>query len=569
MKRKGSSLVTTLSLTAVLAGAGVFVAQASVQHLQLAVVGSARSQSLSLARSAASLALAKLSDDPKFGTTGRAPLIKVDGQSQDSQGLVCFQADQGEPYGLAASLNNLEGTKSVEDSLGRPVPKGCLRLYAVGLCRGQRQRIEVEVGLPGFEAAVAAQGRVRAVGGFEMGGLPAIPSDSSNIDRLPRTDSNLISNDDGKEAIFLGAGTRILGSVQAAGGVEIDPNSPADSVFVKGSIRPHASKEELPRADFAKYDPRQAQGSFTTIDVPQLGQGANLLGGRLLRRGNLEFTHGLELDGSLLFVEGNLKVQGGIRGKGIVVATEGLEVYGQNDLRGSDGVALLAGGDTLLRGSGADGSFFLGQIYTQGKFLADRVTIVGGLISNNEVRRETVELRDSRVFTTPRSDITIQLKPSQPPAAQPPPTTSPPAGVALPPFRTQVRRMGRATGSLTFTFSMKKLPGDALEIQLVQGAGGPAGVPQIFTFQPFYVGANDGRIQALTAFLRNSMLRPQFDSATTMSLLNDVSNYYQANAQSLDPPSDPNGAPPSPRARVTTPPLMPRILSLPMTPANS
>lgn len=401
-KRTGSTLLTTLSITTLLAVLGFVVSEASMYHLHVASSEAAQQTALDLARSAVSLSIAKLSENPDYGKNGTAaPMLEVPGTDPKQRGVVVFEANQARDLKLPISSNNFSGTAAFTDAEGNVVPKGSVRLVGVGQAGGVTRRVEAVVAIPPFPFAIASSGPVHASGGVEISGLKEMPSDG-NFDAAPRTDGDLVSNDPAAKSIFLGANTKISGSVQSAGTVELDPSAPAGSIQVKGAIRNHSDHESIPNVKLSDYDPTNPSkpSAFTAIESPILSAGSNRISGRARHQGSLEVQDGLTLDGCQLFVNGDLKVTGGIHGKGLVVVTGKTELSGQSRLEGSDSVALLSGGDAVITGSGSQGSFFKGLVYTNGRFLADKVTLVGSLIADDERGRSPIALKDTRILRT-------------------------------------------------------------------------------------------------------------------------------------------------------------------------
>ena len=444
--RGGSTLLTTLSAVGILTVLGFVLSQLCVEHLAVAGLKASRQASLDLARSAVSQGLARLSQDGKFGTLAGTPVVQVNGERPQDQGRLSFDQQQALQLGIPYSLNNLTGTSARPGSLGNSVPSGSAHLVAIGKAGGQSRRIEVTVALPAFPFAVASSGPIRAVHGVRIAGLPALPATPGALENMTLVEADLASNDSSPEAVFLGPGSHIQGSVQAVGKVSLDP-----SAQVIGTVKSNADQEAIPGQQLKQYDPLISGQDFSAVETDLLGQGANRLAGRVRRAGSLEVRDGLQLDGCLLFVDGDLKVSGGLQGKGAVVVTGELTVVGQSQFESGNAVAILSGKDTHIEGSGPQGSFFQGLIYTQGKFSADRVTLVGSLIADDESRRSPVSLTDTRVLSNPNPAVHFPLNPGgNPPSSQ-----------------------GPLLGSFSFrVFDKETGRKDTMQVQLHQAQGG-------------------------------------------------------------------------------------------------
>ena len=444
-QKGGNTLLTTLSLLGILTVLGFVLSQMSVEHLAMTALKSSRQSALDLARSAVSLGLARLSQDPAFGTLDATPTLRVAGERPQDQGLLIFDPQQARRLGLPFSLNNLQGTAAKPGSLGDPVPAGSAQLLGIGQAGGQIRRIEVKVALPPFPFAIASSGPIRAVHGVRIAGVPSLPATPNALATMAFTEADLASNDPTPEAVFLGPDSQVQGSVQAVGQVSLHP-----SAQVSGSIQSHSDHESLPSQHLSQYDPMLTGEDFSAVETPHLSQGANQLSGRVRRAGSLEVRDGLHLDGCLLYVDGDLKVSGGLKGKGAVVASGNVTLEGQSQFESGNRVAILSGHDTQVTGSGPAGSFFQGLIYTQGRFSADRVTLVGSLIADDEDRRSPVSLTASRLFSAPDPTVRFDLSPGTNP-----PTQGPLLGSF--PFRVFDKESGRR---------------ETLQVELRQGEGG-------------------------------------------------------------------------------------------------
>lgn len=478
---------------------GLVISQMSVEHLAFSNLKANRQGALDLARSAASLAIAKLGQDPEFGIHSNSPILQVNGQRPQDRGQVIFDQVLAKQVGIPYSYNNLLGNAAKPGSLGNSIPQSSAHLVAVGHSGGQTRRIEVALALPPFPFAVASSGPIRAIRGVQIAGLRALPIAGSSISPDPAalTEADLASNDATPNAVFLGPGTKIQGSVQAVGNISLDPNAPKGSIEVLGSIKSSSEHESIPSQQLNKYDPLVSGDDYTAIEAATLSHGGNRLGGRLRREGSLEAQDGLQLDGCLLYVDGDLKVSGGLRGKGVVVATGKIELEGQSKFESGAGVAILSGKDTSISGSGPQGSYFQGIVYTQGRFSADRVTLVGSLIADNERQRSAVSLTESRVLAAPNPTVRVDLPPKP---GGPPPPTNPRIGPSLGSF--QINVFDRESGYRS-----------VLTVQLNQGQGGiwiqvgPA--PAEFVDDPALV--NDRITQSIPNGFSYQPIKPQLD----------------------------------------------------------
>lgn len=131
-------------------------------------------------------------------------------------------------------------------------------LVGVGKFGGQTSRVQAVVALPPFPFALASSGPVRAMGGVEVAGIGAIPP-GGTIEDADLLESGMVSNDPSGQAI-----------------------------------------------------PTQTLEEYTPLGTASLSGNANHLAGRVRRAGPLEVSGGLKLEGCLLYVDGDVKIQGGI-----------------------------------------------------------------------------------------------------------------------------------------------------------------------------------------------------------------------------------------------------------------
>lgn len=384
MKRRGNSLMTTLVFLAVVATLGFALAGLSVQHLSAASARENRQQALLLGRSAVSLAIARLmKSQPAPGVLQST----LPGSRPGAVGLLTFENNQG----MAWSTNNLQGDTAVAGWQGRSVPRHAALLIGEGRSGGVVRRVEALLAMPPYPYAVASAGPVDARNGVVIAGLPAgyaqLNPDTSGVRLMP---ADMLSNDLGTQAIYLGAGTRVTGDVKAAGTVRLDP-----AAQIEGQVTNGAARESIPNIDLLAYDPQTGSAPFTTLTAPPP---AVAMSGAFRHQGDLTCTEGLNLEAGVLYVDGDLDVTGGLAGKGMIVCTGNLTVNGQTDFQSGNGLAVLTGGNLKVTGSGPAGSFFQGLLYTKGSFEADRVTVVGTMIAASTNPNPRVLLNDARVI---------------------------------------------------------------------------------------------------------------------------------------------------------------------------
>lgn len=403
VKHRGMSLGTVLVVVALLTTAGLAISGVSVTHLNLMAQTRSAKQAENLARSVVAQAVEKVlsASEHDYGEgrlVSESLEISLSGVPEGSTARLTFSPEKAREWGIPYSTNNISNDRSIEGD-ARSVPASALHLYGVGESGGKRRVVEVLLHVPALPYSIASAGAIEARNGLIVGSLDEIPTDGD----IPTPDqlgpADIHSNSSGT-AIVLGRQTRIGGDVTAVG--TIDPlGSPA--ILVMGEMLNDADPVELPELDLSSYDPELKSGSFDSYND---GRYSDLsIPGAAKSSGDLEVASGgLNLDGGLLFVDGDLKITGGLSGKGILVVTGHLTVDGATRASRESQLAIIVGRDFHLEGRDATNSYFQGLVYTGGSFFADSATLVGALISRGET-----ELKDARVFLDGGEPVTIFL----------------------------------------------------------------------------------------------------------------------------------------------------------------
>ncbi len=382
----GSVLMSLMVLTVL--AFGLAAAVFSHQHLVQAAVRRGAAQEA--ARGVVSRGLVELRRQRAWGSDGQAQLeVSYAGEATGTLRFV----PGVEPY----STNHL--TTPAGPGWGeQPVPGEYAHLVGVGRCRGQQAVVEAWYHLPVYPWAIAAGGPVKLVGASTIASLEALPSPGQAPGALGAAD--LLCNGD---EVFLGAGVHVTGDVITSGRVEVDPDvsltvgsqapaDPARAVWVEGQVRDGEGEPQILGVEVSSFDPAGLDPG--PLGAERYPDQYHLTDTRR-REGSVTFEQGLTLEGGMLYVDGDLTVRGGMTGTGLVVCTGKVTVEGATSLTAGSGVALVAGGQVALTGSGSAGSYFQGLVYTDTGFSADRVSLVGPLVSRGE---GAVELREAQLL---------------------------------------------------------------------------------------------------------------------------------------------------------------------------
>ncbi len=391
---------------------GFTLAATSVSHLNVTSRLSQGHRAHLLAESAVALAIEQFSRDETFGSDPTANQQVLHPLSGGASGELVFGSTG------YYSTNNLTNDAPVQGWNGRVVPAHGAHLIGVGRSGGVEKRVEVVLVQPPFPFVLGSSGPVRSSGGLLVAGLPDAGQLVTGLNPADLKPGDLVSNANGPGAIELGPDTTVTGRLEttaASQDVIYDRNDPTIQIR---ELEFQAAPEELPVIDLALYDPRSnGQTVHRTLTDPRYR--SETLKGSIVAEppsGTVEFSDSLTLDGALLFVDGDLRIQGGLQGIGAVVATGNVEVLDGTALRSDNNTALLAGGDIALWGNGTEASYFQGLIYTEGHFLAEQVTLVGTLIARSDQGDKTTTLNNTRLIATPgQSQLSFTLTPPSSP----------------------------------------------------------------------------------------------------------------------------------------------------------
>ncbi|MEW6277065.1 MAG: hypothetical protein AB1758_00480 [Candidatus Eremiobacterota bacterium] len=390
--RGGTALGAVLSIVSIALLAAFTVAATSSVNLQVAQKVENSQMASHLAESALQEAIARL-----MGLSNWQGDVSLSGSLPGSTGRLTFNRGLGLPF----STNNQDGTRPNGWNRSRLLPAGGTvpaeraHLVAVGRCQNQVRTVEALVHVPNFTVSVASTGRV-----FLSNSLVASlknPEDLARIDQDPGLlgPGDLATNDSSDGAITLDRRSYVSGNVQSCGTVKLLDNS-----SVGGEVRSPFTPADLPAFNLAEYDPA-AGDTLNYQELPTGSVGDQSLVGLVRCNGDTHIQGDLRLDNALLFVDGDLEVEGGILGTGAVLVKQDTIVRGGVDLTSDDAIALITEGDVTLDGDQPDRYEFHGLIYTRGNFTARNFTVLGAFIANGSGPGQgNITMRDSKVYFT-------------------------------------------------------------------------------------------------------------------------------------------------------------------------
>jgi hypothetical protein len=357
-------LAAVLAFT--LAGTGIF-------HLNVCTREDNSLQARNFAESSISQGIERVIHKNDYGVA-RDMTIEVphDGVAA---GELTFDIDDAKKRDIPYSTNNIANNASVDGWNGRTVSRNSLHLVGVGHCNGVTKRVEAVIHIPPFPYCVASSGKFSSGGKLLVGSVGSAAEIEHGIDPKKLQPGHMVSNSTSSDAIVLDGEGKITGDLQSAGDITFDPGS---SIEVLGEIRRHARPADLLPIKITSYDPKDKAGVKNLpgfLDNPTLD-------GFCRVQGNFSVAGNLELHGSMLYVDGDLTVIKGVKGKGALVVTGKTTIGKGADITSDNLVALLSQGDVTLGSPGAaDTSSFQGIVYTEGNFKADNMSLLGAFLT--------------------------------------------------------------------------------------------------------------------------------------------------------------------------------------------
>lgn len=418
-RRGGTAIFTVLLVGSLLAtlffvGAGLVATQLGFQGKQ-----EQRQACRNLAESAASLAMARLLENPDFASD-----VQVPGLAPGCFAGVRFDPHLATPSGLPLSVNNLKGDQAVSGSGGGVLGPHTAQILAQAQTGSQKVLLEVILYVPRYPYDVASSGPIRCNGNLLVASLrspAALSAGAAQVkdeDLLPGLLASNAADPTGSKAVELqGAGIRVVGDLQSVGSVGLDP-----AVTVTGEVRPNSAAAPLPKIELSDFDTAgkpglahvASSGSQLTVDGFARHSGKLTLGG------------GLELSNGVLFVDGDLELEGGIRGQGAVIVTGNTVIKGGGSLGSQNLAALLSGGSLKIQGTPAQSASFQGLVYSGQSLATEYADVAGLLVCNAPPGEGAVKLDNSRVFRLPdASKISFTVTPPAAPGAAPVPEAQP------------------------------------------------------------------------------------------------------------------------------------------------
>lgn len=322
--------------------------------------------------------------------------------------VVTFARDSEFPY----STNNTNLTNNT-GYLGRTIPDGAIHVVSTGYCNGQYRTVECIVEKPPFPFGLATTGPIVSVDPIVVKGT----SSAGVFDPNEEGDrpGHLLTNS--KEGVSIGASsgrqTEISGFVKSSGGVSI-----AQPAVVRGGVRTYTDESTLTDIDISNFDLiKEPSGVVNIVDSlyvkdQKLDVMYRYSGPHLVYKGSVS------LEKAMLYVDGDLTIEGPLKGEGLVVVNGNAHFKSGTSLLGSNKMAVLASGDITIEGAN---NYFMGLVYCEGNLKASNISIVGTTVVNApDSSKGRAELQNVSVISNEETrDMTVEV------------TTSSEAGTSL------------------------------------------------------------------------------------------------------------------------------------------
>ncbi len=362
------------------------------------------------------------------GSYGRVRFRHADGESEPTGEQVQVgpqPPDDMKPWDESFdSVNNLGGENAVVGYDGIIVPPNSILVVAVGECRGRRQvAYQIYNGSPqpyslGAEGSLEVKGETLVAGLESLEEAATLPSDPTQdpSSGTQHQDAGLVSNDGGADAVVLDGEIQIVGDVEAVGQIQ-----KGAQVTIEGDEKPNSSAQDFPKIDFDSWDPKgnPSDPSDDRVTLVERTESVvnnaiqNPLYGFQRFSGDVHFPDGLKLDGSAIYVDGNVTFDGPVQGSGLIVARGNVTMNGGSDMKADVMAAVLAEGDLTVSGYSGQPSTFQGLLYSTGNLTLSNTRTIGTAISASDAQGVPGKLvvEDSTVIATPdTSDFRIVLK---------------------------------------------------------------------------------------------------------------------------------------------------------------
>ena len=272
---------------------------------------------------------------------------------------------------------------------------------------------------PPLPYSLGAAGKLRTGGNTLIGGVENAAALADGLQDDDLVEGGVVANGIAKPPkegevpqppMILESGVKVVGNAQSAGAIEDH-----GAVIEKGEKKPFADKQELPKISIADYDPKDREGVVSRSET-SVTTGGPIYGFQRFGQ-SVTFKEEVDLNGALLFVDGDVTLEKPIKGTGALVATGKVTLLGGADMKADSLAAVLAGDDLTINGSrsgNAIASNFMGLLYTEGNLSLSNTRTVGAAVAGGvdaEGEGSTMTIQDSEVLSAPEGlDVAIAIQ---------------------------------------------------------------------------------------------------------------------------------------------------------------
>lgn len=402
VRKRGSGLLAVLVLTGLLVATLAIVVQSTTFHHRSSLRQEQNQHARNLAEGMIHRAVAELANRESCGNPARAgdsfAYTSAD-YPGGGTGHLSFEPEVARNWGIDCSINSLASTVSLPAPTGQSLlsvlPAHTALLFAQGSCGQSRVRMLCLYRRPPFPKGVACTGKAELEGSI-VRGLTSATHYEADWNAIPvgnRVPSHVFSNSAESPGLVLGRGCDISGNAGCCGQVQL-----LEDAHVAGEIRSQAAPQEIPDLNLTELQARfQSMAGLQPIPAAGPVSGFCSAAGDYTRQGELN------LDGGALCVQGDLTIQGPLKGRGILLVGGNAVIRGGSSLSAQDQVAVVAGGDILLEGGGSD-YFFNGMLYSHSSIRARNLTVLGSLVcQSSQPDRGSVHLDNVSLIQVPVS----------------------------------------------------------------------------------------------------------------------------------------------------------------------
>lgn len=384
-------LVAALAITLAFTVAGI-----GVNHMNVASRIDNAQTARNLAESAISRTLEQvIYSDMDYGSHGNETMTIAFGGQEGTSGICTFDKAYATLKNIPYSTYNLRKDTATTGHSNRVVPYDSLHLVGIGRCNGVERKIESIITVPSFQFALASEGKMNAAGAMLVAGAKNVTDVTLPVNATDEklTPSHIVSNASGNSAVNLtsqSGDVTVKGYARAMGQITKD----STGVKIEQGERPGSSRVSMPELDPRQFDPVQFVDDPGRLqDVPATGL---MVRPSLYRhtgsltvpdlRLPLPSARNAENDGAVVFVDGDLTINNGIVGKGVIIATGNITVRGAGsaNLSSENQAALVAGGSIELLGRNPENSIYKGVVYAKQAARVKDVTVLGSLVKGGD-----------------------------------------------------------------------------------------------------------------------------------------------------------------------------------------